>query len=73
MAEAVTKLPVKTEEERPLPRKWHPFDWRSPFRRSVFDIEPLWRRELIWAATPAIDIVEQDKAYEVTAELPGMD
>ncbi len=55
MAEAVTKLPVKTEEERhPGLRKRHPFermrremdrlfdefDWRSPFARSVFDIEP---------------------------------
>ena len=88
MAEPATKLPVKTEQERPLAvREWHPlermrremdrlfdeFDWRSPFRRSVFDIEPLWRRELSWAATPAVDIAEKDKAYEVTAELPGMD
>jgi HSP20 family protein len=91
MAEAATKLPVKTEEkavERPSAlREWRPlenlrremdrlfdeFDWRSPFRRSVFDMEPLWRRELTWAATPAVDIVEKDKAYEVTAELPGMD
>ena len=47
--------------------------WRSPFRRSVFDIEPLWRRELTWGAVPAVDIVEKDKAYEITAELPGMD
>ena len=87
MAEAVTKLPVKTEEEPPLAvRQSHPFermrremdrlfdefDWR-PFRRSAFDIGSLWRRELSWAATPAVDIVEQDKAYEMTAELPGMD
>jgi HSP20 family protein len=47
--------------------------WRSPFRRSVFDIEPLWRRELSWGAAPAMDIVEKDNAYEVTAELPGME
>ncbi len=88
MAEAVTKLPVKTEEERPLAlresqpferlrrqmdRLFDEFDWRSPFRRSMFDIEPVWRRELSWAATPAVDIAEKDKAYEVTAELPGMD
>jgi HSP20 family protein len=91
MAEAATKLPVKTEEkavERPSAlREWHPlenlrremdrlfdeFDWRSPFRRSVFDMEPLWRRELTWTATPAVDIVEKDKAYEVMVELPGMD
>jgi HSP20 family protein len=54
-----------------MDRLFDEFDWRSPFRRSVFDIEPLWRRELSWAATPAVDIAEKDKAYEVTAELPG--
>lgn len=47
--------------------------WRLPLRRSVFDIEPFWRRELTWGATPAVDIVEKDKAYELTAELPGLD
>ena len=36
-------------------------------------MEPLCQRELTWASTPAVDIVEKDKAYEVTAELPGMD
>lgn len=44
-----------------------------PSSRSVFDVEPFWRRELSWGAAPAVDIVEKDKAYEVTAELPGMD
>jgi HSP20 family protein len=47
--------------------------WRTPFRRSYFDMEPFWRRELSWSATPSVDIAEKDKAYEVTAELPGMD
>jgi HSP20 family protein len=28
---------------------------------------------MTWAATPAVDVVESEKAYEVTAELPGMD
>ena len=46
--------------------------WRSPFRRSVFDVEPFWRRELTWTTTPAMDVAETDKAYEITAELPGM-
>lgn len=44
--------------------------WRSPLR-STFALEPLWRGELMGAA-PAVDITESDKAYEVTADLPGM-
>ncbi len=47
--------------------------WRPPFGRSVFDLEPFWRRELGRIAAPAVDIVEKDNAFEVTAELPGMD
>lgn len=94
MAEAATKLPVKTEEKaferasalqawRPLEtlrrevdRLFEDFDhdfWRAPFRRSAFDSEPFWRRELALSAAPAVDIVEKDKAFEVTAELPGME
>jgi HSP20 family protein len=47
--------------------------WRLPTRRSIFDIEPLWRREAAWEAAPAVDVAENEKAYEITAELPGMD
>jgi HSP20 family protein len=47
--------------------------WISPFRRPTFDIEPSWRRELAWGAAPSVDVVEKDNAYEITAELPGMD
>ena len=36
-------------------------------------MEPLWRPELSWTAAPAVEMTESDKAYEVTAELPGMD
>ena len=46
---------------------------RAPFRRSMFDIEPFWRREISWAGVPAVDIAEKDDGYEITAELPGMD
>lgn len=97
MAEAATKLPVKTEEKKTEQKpgrsselqEWRPFEsvrreidrlfddfgqgiWPSPFRRSL-DFEPLWSRKLTWGAAPAVDVVESDKAYEVTAELPGMD
>ena len=48
--------------------------WQHPtIRRSNFDIEPLWQREVTWEATPAVDIAENEKAFELTAELPGMD
>src|SRR6516165_5817317 len=46
--------------------------WRSPFRRSVFDLEPFWRRELSRETAPAMDIFKQKTAYEISAELPGM-
>jgi HSP20 family protein len=47
---------------------------RLPFPRSVFDFEPFWRGgEPSRSKAPAVDIVEKDKAYEITAELPGLD
>src|SRR6516225_10713829 len=46
--------------------------FRLPLRRPAFDLEPFWQPES-WVATPAIDFVERDNAFEVTAELPGLD
>jgi HSP20 family protein len=47
----------------------------QPLRRSLLAAGPLVRRELTWDATPmvSVDVVESEKAYEITAELPGMD
>jgi len=45
----------------------------QPFRRPLFSAEPLYRGALAWTASPAVDIVESEKAYEITVELPGMD
>ena len=94
MAEAATKLPVKTEDKNPPPapsgHEWWPFEnlrreidhlfnefdrsaWRHPFGRARFEAEPLWRGATAWGTAPAVDIVEKDKAYELTAELPGLD
>ncbi len=84
-----TKLPVKTEKSfgpvawrpfeslrREIDRLFDEFDggfFRSPFRRSVFDVAPLWGREMTWPTMPAVDFTDTEKAYEVTAELPGID
>jgi HSP20 family protein len=47
--------------------------WRFPTRRSLFEIEPFWRRAALAPSAPAVDVVEKDTAYEIAAELPGMD
>ena len=46
--------------------------WRSPFGRGAFDVQPFWRGDL-WSRAPAVDIVDKENAYELSAELPGMD
>ncbi|THG86306.1 Hsp20/alpha crystallin family protein [Pseudomonas sp. A-1] len=60
---------------RQVDRLFEDFDrgWHLPFSRSGFEIEPFWRRELSFAGMPAVDIIEKDDAFEITAELPGMD
>ena len=84
MAEA-TKLPVKTEKASTSLASWTPFEsmrreverlfdefdgglFRSPFRRPVFDVIPA-----KWPTAPAVDFTYTGNAYELTAELPGID
>jgi HSP20 family protein len=84
----VAKVPVtkETKLKEPQPTTWHPlrslqreinqvfdqFDrgWR-PLQRSIFDFEPFARFEAIWSS-PAVDVVDNEKSYEITAEVPGM-
>ena len=47
--------------------------WRFPTSRSLFGGRSLWSDDMSWGAVPAVDLVEGDKEYEITAELPGMD
>jgi len=82
MAES-TKLPVKNEKAS-APAPWAPFEslrreidrlfddfdggfWRTPFR------VPTWNRSMTWPAVPAVDFTDTENAYEITAELPGID
>jgi HSP20 family protein len=61
---------------REIDRLFDDFDgspWRSQFRRSLFDFEPFRRTAAVFGAVPAVDVVETDRAYEIKAELPGMD
>jgi len=43
-----------------------------PSLRRMFDIEPGWRSSFTFS-TPAIDMSEDEKAYKISAELPGID
>lgn len=79
----------KTEAPPTAMQMWRPFEglrrevdrlfddfnmspFRLPFRRPAFDIEPFWAPES-WVAVPAVDLVERDNAFEVHADLPGLD
>jgi len=71
------------------PRQWHPFEslrrevdrlfddfhfgLRNPIGRPLFEMQPFWSRESVSSTVPAVDVAETDKAYEITAELPGID
>ena len=45
-----------------------------PSFRRMFDVEPFWGNEASFGATvPALDVSEDDTAYRITAELPGLD
>ena len=47
--------------------------WRSPFRSSFFDIDPLRRAKAAFSGIPAVDVIETEQGYKVAAEPPGMD
>ena len=43
-----------------------------PTLRRMFDIEPAWRSSFSFSM-PAIDMSEDEEAYKISAELPGID
>jgi HSP20 family protein len=83
------KLPLKPEKTAPASENWnpfeslrreidrlfedfHPFGARLPAPRLMFDLD---RPNLTagWDIAPAFDLVEREKEYEISAELPGID
>jgi HSP20 family protein len=47
--------------------------FRWPFRRPDMDLEIAFPRAEGWQIAPAMDLVEKDGAFEITAELPGLE
>ncbi|AWM61676.1 Hsp20/alpha crystallin family protein [Stutzerimonas stutzeri] len=66
---------------------WRPFDslrrqvdrlfddferpWHLPFSRHAMETTPLWQGGP--SRMPVVDVVEKENAFEITAELPGLD
>jgi HSP20 family protein len=83
------KLPEKTEKTSQASEGWNPFDsLRREIDRLFEDFHPFGGRlptprlmsELDrplltagWEISPAFDLIEREKEYEITAELPGID
>lgn len=44
-----------------------------PFRRSRLALDTPWMKSEAWQIAPAVDFVEREKEYEISAELPGLD
>jgi len=88
MADKSSKAPAKPEQSPRRVGVWDPLSTlRREFDRLFDDFsaasgqrpggmlsaEPFWGGEFGLAQAPAVDIVEHDKSYQVTAELPGME
>jgi HSP20 family protein len=89
METAMADVPVEVKKTAPVqtnvPDVWHSFrsemdrlfdrfgsGFGFPSLRRMFDIEPGWRSSFN-ISMPAIDMSEDDKAYKISAELPGID
>jgi HSP20 family protein len=52
---------------------FRPSHWHLPFSRRSRNFELSIPTLANWQVVPAMDLVEKDGAYEISAELPGMD
>jgi HSP20 family protein len=89
MSDTPTKPLVRTDDKPPAPAAFgwpsvdalrreidHLFDdfgrgvWLRPFQSAALD--PIFRRGFSFNA-PAVDVLEKDTAFELTAEIPGIE
>jgi HSP20 family protein len=83
---ADTPVEVKKTAPAKTPDAWHSFrdemnrlfdrfsgGFGMPMLRRMFDAEPTGTYETSFSfPTPAVDVTEDEKAYKITAELPGL-
>jgi HSP20 family protein len=89
MEAAMAEVPVEVKKAPPAPANvpdvWQSFrgeldrlfdrfgsGFGFPSLRRMFDVEPAMRSSFSFSA-PAIDMSEDEKAYKISAELPGLD
>jgi HSP20 family protein len=84
---AQTPVEVKKTPPAPMPDPWRSFrdemdrlfdrfsgGFGLPSFRRLFDFEPpRWPASTFGFSAPAVDVTEDDKAYKITAELPGLE
>ena len=84
---ASTPVEVKKATPTPVPDVWRSFrsemdrafdrfstSFGMPLLRRMFDLEPVGRFESSFTfPSPAIDVSEDEKAYRIAAELPGLE
>jgi HSP20 family protein len=80
---AVKKAPLPTQARGAAPDVWQTFRsemdrlfdrFGFPSFRRMFDVEPFWGMESSFGVSvPAVDVIEDEKAYRITAELPGLE
>lgn len=75
-ATAPNRLPSVQDFRNEIDRAFENFDWgfwRAPARRAGSSLASFIPHNAGWGQIPAVDLVENVKSYQITAELPGME